>query len=42
MAADELLRLTGLEVHFPVRAGVFDSMRGTIGTAWCGPWTAST
>ena len=25
---DDLLRLTGLEVHFPVRAGVFDSMRG--------------
>ncbi|MDF2734470.1 MAG: transporter, ATP-binding component, partial [Chloroflexota bacterium] len=25
---DDLLRMTGLEVHFPVRAGVFDSMRG--------------
>jgi len=25
---DELVRLTGLEVHFPVRSGLFDSLQG--------------
>ncbi|MFL5778867.1 MAG: ATP-binding cassette domain-containing protein, partial [Chloroflexota bacterium] len=32
MTTDELFRLDGLEVHFPIRRGVFDALTGAPGT----------
>ena len=40
--ADELLRLTGLEVHFPIRGGVARLARADDRAASSGPSTAST